>query len=70
MSRSPEPETLVDLAQDKVAVIDEKGRFRYLNAATRELLGFDPDALVGTDAFDLIHPDDADRVRTAFEALV
>ncbi|MDB2245165.1 PAS domain-containing sensor histidine kinase [Halorubrum ezzemoulense] len=70
MSRSPEPETLVDLAQDKVAVIDEKGRFRYLNAATRELLGFDPDTLVGTDAFDLIHPDDADRVRTAFEALV
>ncbi|WP_049902324.1 PAS domain-containing sensor histidine kinase [Halorubrum distributum] len=70
MSRSPEPETLIDLAQDKIAVIDEAGRFRYLNAATRELLGFDPDELVGTDAFDLIHPDDVDRVRTAFEALV
>ena len=70
MSRSPEPKTLVDLAQDKIAVIDETGRFRYLNAATRDLLGFDPDALVGTDAFDLIHPDDVDRVRAAFEALV
>ena len=69
MSRSPEPETLIDLAQDKIAVIDESGRFRYLNAATRDLLGFEPDALVGTDAFDLIHPDDVDRVRAAFEAL-
>ncbi|MFW6317859.1 MAG: PAS domain-containing protein, partial [Halorubrum sp.] len=47
MSRSPEPETLVDLAQDKIAVIDETGRFRYLNAATRELLGYDPDELIG-----------------------
>ncbi|GAA0723878.1 PAS domain S-box-containing protein [Halorubrum trapanicum] len=70
MSRSPEPETLIDLAQDKIAVIDEAGRFRYLNAATRDLLGFDPDDLVGTDAFDLVHPDDADRVRAAFDALV
>ena len=70
MSRSPEPETLIDLAQDKIAVIDEAGRFRYLNAATRDLLGFDPDELVGTDAFDLVHPDDVDRVRAAFEDLV
>ena len=70
MSRSPDPETLIDLAQDKIAVIDEAGRFRYLNAATRELLGFDPDELVGTDAFELVHPDDVDRVRSAFEALV
>ena len=70
MSRSPEPETLIDLAQDKIAVIDERGRFRYLNAATRNLLGFDPDELVGTDAFDLVHPDDADRIRAAFDAFV
>ena len=69
MSRSPEPETLIDLAQDKIAVIDEAGRFRYLNAATRDLLGYDPDELVGTDAFDLVHPDDVNRVRTAFEGL-
>ncbi|ELZ50809.1 PAS/PAC sensor protein [Halorubrum coriense DSM 10284] len=70
MSRSPEPETLIDLAQDKVAVIDERGRFRYLNAATRDLLGFAPDDLLGTDAFDRIHPDDADRVRAVFDTVV
>ncbi|TKX54285.1 PAS domain S-box protein [Halorubrum sp. SP3] len=70
MSRPPEPKTLLDLAQDKLAVIDEAGRFRYLNAATRDLLGFDPEELVGTDAFELVHPDDTDRVRAAFEALV
>ncbi|ELZ43768.1 PAS/PAC sensor protein [Halorubrum californiense DSM 19288] len=70
MSRLPEPETLIDLAQDKVAVIDETGRFRYLNAATRELLGYDPDDLVGRDAFELIHPADVGRIRDAFDALV
>ncbi|GAA0547175.1 PAS domain-containing protein [Halorubrum ejinorense] len=70
MSRSPEPETLIDLAQDKIAVIDETGRFRYLNAATEALLGFDPGSLVGTDAFELVHPEDVDRVRELFEAAV
>ena len=70
MSRSPEPETLIDLAQDKIAVIDERGRFRYLNAATEDLLGFDPGSLVGTDAFELVHPEDVDRVRRLFEAAV
>jgi len=70
MSRSPEPETLIDLAQDKIAVIDERGRFRYLNAATEDLLGFAPDELVGRDAFELVHPDDVDRVRAAFESIV
>ncbi|MFW6000463.1 MAG: PAS domain-containing sensor histidine kinase, partial [Halorubrum sp.] len=70
MSRSPEPETLVDLALDTIAVIDESGRFRYFNAAPRDRLGFDPDELVGTDAFELVHPDDVDRVRSAFEEVV
>ncbi|WP_283403139.1 PAS domain S-box protein [Halorubrum sp. DM2] len=70
MSRSPEPETLIDLAQDKIAVIDERGRFRYLNAAAGNLLGFDPDELVGRNAFDLVHPDDIDRVRAGFDSVV
>ncbi|TKX63017.1 PAS domain S-box protein [Halorubrum sp. ASP1] len=70
MSRQPEPETLIDLAQDKIAVIDETGRFRYLNAATHKLLGFEPNELIGTDAFELVHPEDVDRVRAAFETAV
>ena len=70
MCPSPEPGVLVDLAQNKISVIDETGRFRYLNAAARDLLGVDPDALVGTNAFDRVHPDDAARVRAAFDAVV
>jgi len=70
MPRSPAPDTLLDLSQDKVTVIDESGRFQYLNAATRDLLGYDPEELVGTNAFDLIHPDDVDRVLAAFETLL
>ena len=70
MPRSPAPDTLLDLSQDKVTVIDRAGQFQYLNAATRDLLGYDPEELVGTNAFDLIHPDDIDRVLATFETLL
>ncbi|MBX0322373.1 PAS domain-containing sensor histidine kinase [Halomicroarcula sp. F13] len=61
---------LLDYTQDKVAVLDESGTYTYVNAAAEHILGFDPDALVGQDAFEYIHPEDRDEVRTRFEALV
>ena len=70
MSRVPEPATLLDLTQEKVAVLDEDGTYRHLNATVADLLGFDPDELVGTDAFALVHPDDAPDLRAAFAAIV
>ena len=70
MSDSPASSVLLDLSRDKVALLDGAGRFRYLNAAVEDLLGFEADDLLGTSAFDLVHPDDAERVRTAFEAVV
>ena len=70
MRDGPDPETLLDLAQDKVVVLDENGVYRHLNAATADVIGFDPDELVGTDAFDLVHPDDEERLREAFAAIV
>ena len=70
MSRVPEPSTLLDLTQDKVVVIDEHGTYQYLNATVVDLLGFEQDELVGSDAFALVHPDDEPELKAAFDAIV
>ncbi|TKX79809.1 PAS domain-containing protein [Halorubrum sp. SD626R] len=70
MRDGPDPETLLNLAQDKVVVLDEEGVYRHLNAATADVIGFDPEELVGTDAFDLVHPEDEARLRETFAAIV
>lgn len=70
MSRVPEPATLLDLTQEKVAVLDEDGTYRHLNATVADLLGFGPEELVGTDAFALVHPEDRSELREAFTGIV
>ncbi|MDZ5812224.1 PAS domain S-box protein [Halorubrum sp. AD140] len=70
MSAWSDPETLLDLTQDAVAVLDEDGICRRANAAVADVLGFESAELVGTDAFSLAHPEDETRLREAFEAVV
>ena len=70
MSRVPDPATLLDLSQDKVAVLDEDGIVRHLNETITDCLGFESNELVGTDAFALVHPDDESTLRAAFDAIV
>jgi PAS domain S-box-containing protein len=63
-------ESLLRFTQDKIAVLDEEGTFRYVNDASERMLGYDPAALEGTNAFDRVHADDAERVARTFERLV
>ena len=70
MAESPDPDTLLDLVDNKVAVLDGDGMFRHLNATITDTLGFRPDELVGTDAFALVHPDDAERLRAEFTRII
>jgi PAS domain S-box-containing protein len=63
-------EALLDHTQDKIVVVDDDGRITYANGAVRRILGYDLDDFVGTNAFEYVHPDDADDVRTAFETIV
>ena len=70
MNAGPDPETLLNLAQEKVVVLDEDGIYRHLNAAATDVIGFGPEELVGTDAFDLVHPEDEGRLRETFAAIV
>lgn len=66
----PDPATLLDLAGDKVVVLDENGIYRHLNASVDDMLGYGPEELVGTSAFELIHPDDEGRAGTAFAEVI
>ncbi|MFC6952237.1 PAS domain S-box protein [Halorubellus litoreus] len=63
-------DVLLDHAQDKIVVVDEHGDVTYANEAIRRSLGYDPEDVIGTNAFEYIHPDDVDAIRTAFERVV
>ena len=45
-------------SSDIMAIIDDRGYLTYASPATERILGLDSDALIGTNAFDLVHPDD------------
>ena len=61
---------LLDYTQDKISVVDADGTFRYVNDAARQILGFEPERLVGTNAWEYIHPADRERVRGTFERII
>jgi PAS domain S-box-containing protein len=53
---------LVQTGSDIIGVIDPQGNYQYVSDNTRSILGFDPQSLIGKNAFDFIHPDDAPYV--------
>jgi len=57
---------LAEHASDLVLLLDADGRIRHASASTARVLGHAPAALVGTDSFAYIHPDDAARARATF----
>ena len=50
--------SLLEHASDVAAVVGDDGTLRWLSPATRELLGWDPEQLVGRRATDLNPPED------------
>ena len=61
---------LLDHAQDKIVLLDERGRVTYANAATERILGWKSGELVGENAFDYVHPEDVAEARAAFERTI
>ena len=57
---------IVEHSRDVVTVVDEKGRYVYSNPATEEHLGYAPEALRGTSAFDMLHKEDVPHVMGVF----
>ena len=56
------PGSIADYLGDMVSAHAPDGTYRYVSAASKELLGYEPEDLVGTSAFDHFHPEDAKKV--------
>jgi two-component system, cell cycle sensor histidine kinase and response regulator CckA len=60
---------VVEASNDCIWETDGQGRFTYLSPQCRDLMGYEPQELIGTALFDLVDPDDVGRIREAFESL-
>jgi diguanylate cyclase (GGDEF)-like protein/PAS domain S-box-containing protein len=58
---------LTQNSSDLVTVIETTGKVRYQSAAIERMLGYSQEELLGKNAFDYVHPDDLQRVRTAYD---
>jgi two-component system, cell cycle sensor histidine kinase and response regulator CckA len=60
---------IAETVPDMIVVLDTEGRRLYSSPSFGPILG-DPDALVGTDSFKDIHPDDRERIRQVFKETI
>jgi PAS domain S-box-containing protein len=61
--------SLVMNSSDTIAVFGPDGTRLYTSPSIERVLGYEPEDMVGGSAFDLVHPDDAPRVREEFAEL-
>jgi diguanylate cyclase (GGDEF)-like protein/PAS domain S-box-containing protein len=54
-------------SNDIMAIVDPNGRLVYASPVTERILGLDIEPLIGSDVFDLIHPDDREVARSGFQ---
>jgi PAS domain S-box-containing protein len=58
---------VVENTNDLISIIDHKGMFQYISPAYLRVLGYTPEELLDTSAFDLIHPDDMKGTKKEFK---
>lgn len=50
--------SLIQNSSDLTSIIDQKGYYLYSSPAVKKILGYEPEMIVGENAFSFIHPDD------------
>ncbi len=58
---------LIENSSDAISLLDANGEMLYASPSNMRVLGYDPDDLVGRNCFELIHPDDVERIRRTLE---
>jgi diguanylate cyclase (GGDEF)-like protein/PAS domain S-box-containing protein len=56
---------LVQRSSDVAVIVEIGGTITFVSPGVVDLLGFQPDQLVGTSGWDVVHPDDLDDLRAA-----
>lgn len=62
--------SLIENSSDVIVLIDSKGAINYTSPSTYKVLQYTPEELLGTSAFDRIHPDDKARLISLFQQLI
>ncbi|RZU49530.1 PAS domain S-box-containing protein/diguanylate cyclase (GGDEF)-like protein [Krasilnikovia cinnamomea] len=63
-------QALFQHAPDMVSVLDPTGRIAFASPSAASLLNVPSGSMQGTSVFDIIHPDDRERIQAAFAALL
>ncbi|MCC7439503.1 MAG: PAS domain S-box protein [Armatimonadetes bacterium] len=58
---------LVELSGDMVTQLEMDGTYTYASPATRAVVGYEPEEIVGKNAVDFLHPDDLQRMIEVYE---
>jgi|GEM_PF-2115468 len=61
---------LIENSSDIISILDRSGLHMYDSSPIERILGFRPEDIVGSQALDYIHPDDASRIRKHFKQLL
>lgn len=61
---------LVEHSQDIIMIVDEEGAISYVNGAIDRTLGYESDEMIGTNAFEYIHPEDREGVVRQFSDII
>ena len=54
---------LLQGGNDLYSIIDPEGRYIYMSPSSTAIIGIPPEAFIGRDAFEFIHPDDLDKTK-------
>ena len=63
-------QALVEEAHDIISVVDADGRFQYQSPSLERILGYEPEATIGEEVWEYIHPGDRQHVSEEFETWV
>src|SRR6266436_6893311 len=58
--------SLIENAAEIITVLNRDGTRRYVSPSIKRALGYDPEELIGKNAFDLLHPEDANALMKLF----
>jgi PAS domain S-box-containing protein len=61
---------VLDNTSDVICVLKSDGSFRYISPAVERVLGYSPEAHLGTVCFDYVHTDDAELVTESFAEIL
>ena len=61
---------LTESSLDLISVVDQDGLILYQSPAIRHLIGYDPAETVGRNVFEIIHRDDVEATRAAFQRVI